>query len=333
MAGRRAKMGLPEIGRADDPHGLTRQCRTYLSWLGVKGHTPRTVSCREQELRFFLRWCESRDLVRAADVTRSQLERYQRHLAAYRKRNGDGLSVSAQRGRLHAVRGLFSWLVRSRQVLHNPASDLELPRLPQRLPRHVLSASEAEKVLAQPDTGELEGLRDRAILEVLYSTGMRRAEVCGLALGDVDSERGTVLIREGKGKKDRLIPIGERALSWVRRWVREARPRLVVEPDRGWLFLRADGTPLEVDFLTRRVGRYVERAELGKTGACHLFRHTMATLMLENGADVRFIQQMLGHAQLSTTELYTRVSIQKLKAVHCATHPASGGLAEASEES
>lgn len=326
-------MGLPEIGRADDPHGLTRQCRAFLSWLGVKGYTQRTVSCREKELRFFLRWCESRDLVRAADVTRSQLERYQRHLAAYRKRNGDGLSVSAQRGRLHAVRGLFSWLVRSRQVLHNPAADLELPRLPQRLPRCVLSASEAEKVLAQPDTGDTEGVRDRAILEVLYSTGMRRAELCTLTLSDVDSERGTVLIREGKGRKDRLIPIGERAVDWLQRWVRQARPRLVVEPDHGWLFLRADGTPLEVDFLTRRVGRYVEQAELGKTGACHLFRHTMATLMLENGADVRFIQQMLGHAQLSTTELYTRVSIQKLKAVHRATHPASGALAEASEES
>jgi integrase/recombinase XerD len=322
MAAKGKRMGLPEVGRPGDLQGLTHRCRAFLDWLGVKGYTKRTVRCRERELRWFLRWCKERGLERIGDISRSYVERYQRHLAHRQKENGDRLSVSTQRGYLEAVKSLFSWLSRTRQVLHNPTSELELPRLPQRLPRHVLSEWEAEQVLAQANTTELEGKRDRAILEVLYSTGMRRFEVCGLGVNDIDVQRGTVLIRQGKGSKDRYIPVGERALEWVRRYLREVRPELVREPDSGVMFLSTAGAPLNEDFLTNRVGQYVRQAELGKTGACHLFRHTMATLMLENGADVRFIQEMLGHARLGTTELYTRVSIRQLKAVHTATHPA-----------
>jgi integrase/recombinase XerD len=146
-----------------------------------------------------------------------------------------------------------------------------------------------------------------------------------LKLYDLDTERGTLTIRQGKGRKDRVIPIGERASAWVDKYVREVRPQLVVEPDDHTVFLSNAGEPFCLDHLSNLVRDYVDKADIGKRGACHLFRHSMATLMLENGADIRFIQQMLGHADLNSTQIYTHVSIQKLKQIHTATHPAKLG--------
>ena len=219
------------------------------------------------------------------------------------------------------MRAFFKWAARANHLLYNPASELELPKLEHRLPKAVLTASEADQVLNQPDTADPLGVRDRAILEVFYSTGMRRSELLGLGRYDLDVDRGTVMVRQGKGRKDRMIPIGERALAWIDRYVTEVRPELAVEPDDGTLFLTNEGTPFTPSRMTQLVRGYVVAADLGKSGACHLFRHTMATLMLEGGADVRFIQQMLGHAKLETTQIYTQVSIRKLKEIHTATHP------------
>ena len=176
-------------------------------------------------------------------------------------------------------------------------------------------------MLAVPDVGNATGLRDRAILETLYSTGMRRMELIGLQVGSVDVERGTVMIRQGKGKKDRMIPIGERALVWIAAYRDRGRPELVTGRDEGTLFLTNLGLPLSPGWLSIRVRDCVDKARVGKEGSCHLFRHTMATLMLENGADTRYIQAMLGHASLETTQIYTKVSIRALKAIHTATHP------------
>jgi len=130
-----------------------------------------------------------------------------------------------------------------------------------------------------------------------------------------------VLIREGKWRKDRMVPIGDRALAWIEKYLVEVRPTLVVEPDPGNLFLGQTGEPIAPGWLTNRVSQYIHKAGLTKQGGCHLFRHTMATLMLEGGADVRFIQEMLGHATLNATQIYTQVSIKKLKEIHTVTHP------------
>jgi integrase/recombinase XerD len=216
----------------------------------------------------------------------------------------------------------FKWLTRQNVLLWNPASELELPRLERRLPRYVLTESEAEAVMQQPDTSEPLGVRDRAILEVLYSTGIRRMEVLGLSVFDLDAERGTLLVRQGKGKKDRMVPIGKRAIAWLERYLDSVRPGLVVPPDPGNLFLTSLGDEFSPHRLTQLVRDYVVAADTGKKGACHLFRHTMATVMLEGGADIRYIQEMLGHAELTTTQIYTQVSIRRLQAVHAATHPA-----------
>ena len=138
-------------------------------------------------------------------------------------------------------------------------------------------------------------------MEVLYSTGMRRSELCRLRTSDIDTARRTVLVEQGKGRRDRVIPIGERALAWVARYQTDARPQLASDPDHGILFLTVAGDDITPDHLTERVGRYI-RTATGKPGSCHAFRHTMATLMLDGGADIRHIQEMLGHAELSTTQ-------------------------------
>ena len=145
-----------------------------------------------------------------------------------------------------------------------------------------------------------------------------------LHLHDLDPERGTIMVRQGKGRKDRMIPeIGQRALAWITRYRDEVRPQLVREPDGGTLFLANLNEPFTPNRLTQLARDYIDAAEIGKRGSCHLFRHTCATLMLENGADIRFIRQLLGHAELSTTQIYTQVSIQKLCQVHAATHPSA----------
>jgi integrase/recombinase XerD len=222
---------------------------------------------------------------------------------------------------MQKVRTFFRYLARENVIDANPASDLELPRVERRLPRAVLTEREVEKVMALPDLTDPLGVRDRAMMEVLYSMGLRRSELTALSLFDVDAERGTVTVRLGKGRKDRVVPIGERALSWLARYLDEVRPLLVVPPDDSFLFVDERGQPIEPNHLAHRMKRYVSAAKLGKTGACHIFRHTMATLMLEGGADVRLIQEILGHAELSTTQIYTRISIRHLKAVHDASHP------------
>jgi integrase/recombinase XerD len=214
-------------------------------------------------------------------------------------------------------------LARQNYILHNPASELILPRLENRLPKYILTAEEAEHVIRQPDITTPDGLRDRAILETFYPTGMRRMEVANLKLYDIDADRGAVMIRQGKGKKDRYIPIGERALSWINKYMGEARSKLLVSVEDGTIFLTNLGEPYERVQLTTLVRHYLAKSKIGKMGGCHLFRHTVATLMLENGADIRVIQEMLGHAKISTTELYTRVSINLLKQVYLATHPAA----------
>ena len=311
----------PVVGNPDDGYGFHVWMQRYLEALRVKNYAERTVENRESYLGFFIQWCEERSITRPHEVTKPILERYQRHLFHLRKENGKPLSFRAQHSRLVPIRGYFKWLTRQNVLLSNPASELELPRLERRLPRYVLTASEAEQVLCQPRLSELMGLRDRAILEVLYSTGIRRMEVLNLSVFDVDAERGTLLVRQGKGKKDRMVPIGERAILWLEKYQSDVRPQLVVPPDEGTLFLTNLGESLSPNRLTQLAREYVQAAEVGKSGACHLFRHTVATLMLENGADIRYIQEMLGHVELSTTQIYTQVSIHKLKQVHSATHP------------
>ena len=317
---RRAPRSVAADPSASSP--LRAYLAAFLDATLALGLSVQTARIRKAALDGFIRWCDERGVRQPQDVTRAILTRYQGHLYHARKTDGHPLAFSTQANRLQAVKAFFKWCARENHLLHNPASELVLPKLPHRLPQVVLKIEEVEAILNQPDVDTLSGLRDRAMLETLYSTAIRRMELAHLKIFDLDTRRGTLMVRQGKGARDRLVPVGERACAWVDRYLNEVRPQLVGPVDEGVLFLTDYGEAFEKNRLGDLVKRYLAHAGLDVPGACHLFRHACATHMLENGADIRFIQALLGHSELSTTQIYTQVSIVKLRQIHAATHPA-----------
>ncbi|MYM88793.1 site-specific tyrosine recombinase XerC [Rugamonas sp. FT82W] len=317
---------------AGDPEtrgGFRSYLIEFIDWTQAMRYSATTLKNRRIEMGYFIDWCEERGVNTPLDVTRAMLERYRQYIFAYRRKaDGAPLSFQTQGKRLITVRMFFKWMAKNHHLLFNPASEMELPRQETRLPRTV---AEIAQVLNAADIDDPSGfgIRDRAMLEALYSTGMRRAELVGLDLNDVDAERGTVLVRLGKGKKDRMVPIGERALAWIARYVRDVRPRYLDDDNDPALFLSKHYERVSAKQMSGIAKKTIDRANLDRVqtsgplnSSCHLFRHACATHMLENGADIRYIQALLGHAELTTTEVYTRVAIVKLKEVHEATHPA-----------
>jgi len=319
--------------------GFTRRGQTlaaladeYLNYLRVLNRTPRAVDARYSELKPFLAWCEERDLLNPHLITQPILESYQRWLWAYRKKNGKPLGVSTQCGHLGAVKSFFAWLCRQHVLPANPASEIEMPRQGKPLPVEVFSIAEVETVLSQPDIGDSLGIRDRAILELFYSTGIRRSELTRLAAADVNREKRLLHVRHGKGQKQRVVPVGARALAWLDKYLDTVRPLLLINPNEQGLFLTGYGEPFNPDVLGRTVSGYIRQAATGHKGGAHLLRHTCATHLLEGGADIRYIQQLLGHENLTTTAIYTEVSIIQLQAVHARCHPAEQSRRSSAEE-
>ena len=304
------------------PGSLAGEAPRYLEWLAVRNYTPSTIEGRRDALKFFLHWTEERDLTDPAAITKPILESYQRHLWRWRKHNGKPLGISTQRSRLSTLKDYFAWLTRQNILQANPASELELPRQEKRLPAEALGLREMSGILNIPDIADPLGLRDRAMLETLYSTGIRRSELTNLEIHDLNRERQTLQIRQGKGHKDRVVPVGNRALKWLERYLDEVRPKLIIDQAEKALFLTSYGQGFNPDVVSRMVSKFIKKAGTGRPGSCHLVRHSCATHMLEGGADIRFIQQLLGHEKLETTAIYTQTSIEQLKAVHSKTHPA-----------
>ena len=315
------KRKLPPLPNPDDPDGFATHLARFLQYLETHNYSPHTVRDRDYCIRTLALWAVERGITKPSEVTKPVLERFQRHLFYYRKPNGDPLSFRTQRARMVPVRAFFKWLARQNHILYNPASELELPRPEKRLPKAILSPEEAEAILIQPDLASPIGVRDRVMMELFYATAIRRQEITDLKLWDADIARSALTIRQGKGNKDRVVPLGERACAWLIKYRDEVRPQLVLGRDDGWLFLTLQGEQMEARRLSERVRSYIRKAKIDKSGSCHLFRHTAATLMLENGADIRFIQALLGHESLETTQIYTRVSVAKLAEIHAATHP------------
>lgn len=313
---------LKPIGSLNDPEGFGCLGEKYLHDLAVKNGSPQTIENKHQELIRFVDWCSIRSIECPAGLTLKMAEGYQKHLHHYRKDDGKPLSITTQRGRLTIIKMFYRWLVKTHYLPYSPWENIELPKLPKQLPKAVFSEQEVEKVLQQADVNTPVGLRDRAIMETLYSTGIRRKELLSLQINDVDRFRGLVRINEGKGQKDRIIPIGERALYWIGLYLTESRPELVNDINEQTLFISHFGSPLSRSTLTERLRDFIVAAGIDKPGSVHVFRHTTATLMLENGADIRHIQAMLGHEDLSTTQVYTHVAVTHLKDVHRQTHPA-----------
>ena len=271
-------------GNLNDPQALGALAKAFLEAMAVKNFSEHTVTMRRLHLNRFITWSADRGVTRANEVTRPMVERYQKHLFYFRNDQGRPLGFRAQHSHLVSLRSWMQWLARHHHVLYNPAAELELPRIGTHLPKHVLNPEEAETVLNQPDVKTPLGLRDRAIMETFYSTGIRRAELADLQVYHVDLSKRTVLIRQGKGKKDRVVPIGQRAALWITAYLEEVRPQLLTQ-HHNTLFVTKDGEFFSTQRLSDLVRRYVKQSGIGKQGGCHLFRHSMATAMLDWGSE------------------------------------------------
>jgi integrase/recombinase XerD len=305
------------------PDSLATWRDAYLQSLSMHNYASGTVNGRYNSLKYFFAWAADRDLHSASQITSCILGDYQCWLWQYTKPTGERLSWSTQRNRLGDIKEFFCWLTKKKVISDDPACELELPRTESRLPHAVLTMQEMEKLLAMPNVSDPLGVRNRTMLEVFYCTGIRRAELCRLELLDVNAGQRTLHVRLGKGRKDRMVPLGARTLYWLCRYLRETRPQLCSDPNVKSLFVTCYGSAFSPGVISHMVATWLREAGLKRKGCCHIFRHACAVHMLENGADIRFIKKLLGHIKLDTTAIYTEVSIRLLQEVHARCHPSA----------
>lgn len=302
------------------PDDLIAFARKHLRWMKVQ-YAKKTVREHTFMLRYFIEWCHQREIYYPSEISTFTIERYNSYVYHLKsKKTGQPLSLTNRRSRLFTVQKFFNWMVENKHLSYNPSESISLPKQRKKLPRNILTVEEIEKILQQPDTNHAFGIRNRAILELLYATAIRRKELVNIQLKDLDLENNALIIRNGKGNKDRIVPIGERAISWLEKYIYEVRPRFLPESNEDTVFLGREGMPFNKNTINHIVSRCIKAT--GKIGSCHLLRHCAATHMLENGASIRHVQKLLGHKTISSTEIYTHVSIEKLKEVHEKTHPA-----------
>jgi integrase/recombinase XerD len=282
---------------------------------------PRTAEEYRAMARRFLRWLEARG-VSLSDARTDDLLAYQSGLLSARQRGGKPYSVSSQTHFLVVVRGFFRFLYRRGFLLHDPAASLELPRQEQRLPRVILTRQEALRLLrAAARARHPQELRDRAILETFYATGIRVGELAKLTPYDVDTEERTLRVILGKGRKDRYVPLTPAAAQAIDFYLSKGRAALLGKATSAYLFVADRGGYFHRARVNRMLAVYARRAKIKKRVTCHTLRHTIATHLLQGGADIRQIQVLLGHASLRATERYTRVELSDLQEVMRRAHP------------
>ena len=294
----------------------------YLLELQVANLSPRTIEVTSYKLQRLIRWCQERGVCSACELKAEVLHGYRRYLYHVRiEKTGEALKPATQSQHLIAIKQFCRWLAKNDILDVDPSRDLPLPTLPRRTLGEVFTQEEVNRLLAAPDVTTVMGVRNRAILETFYSTAVRATELSNLMLSDIDRDRRLVHVRRGKGSKDRLTPIGSSALEWIDKYTQDVRPKLNKLRNTNALFLGQKGRPLHRAGLGSIVKLLMRRAGIEKVGACHLLRHTAATLMLEHGADLRSLQTYLGHERLDTTQIYTHMSLGRLQEVHERTHP------------
>ena len=290
---------------------MTDAVAEYLGALQAEqGAARNTLGAYRHDLTDFLDFLGRRPLAAVgADDVVGYLDRLRRR----------GLRPASVARRLSAVRGLYRHLVREGVLAGDPTEHVDTPRgtrpLPRTLPRDVAAA-----LVEAPDTRDARGVRDRAALELLYATGMRASECLGLRLEDVRLQAGYVVCT-GKGRKQRLVPVGAEAARWVARWIREARPRFTRRRDPGRLFVNPRGGPLSRQTLWAIVRRAAAAAGVRRRVSPHVLRHSFASHLLEGGADLRSVQAMLGHADSATTQIYTHLPSAALTRMYRRFHP------------
>lgn len=304
---------------------LLDECLTfYLNDCLARGQSSRTVDGKSYSVGYFISWCKTQQIVKPREVNKFTLEAYRSYLNVYRQPfNGRPLELATIRNRLTSVKTFLRRLYFFEVLDCDPSERLELPKVPRRLPTGYLNEAQIEKILRQTLLFGEKGIRDRAVMETYYATGLRRMELADLQIGDIDMSSKLLTVNRGKGDKDRRVPIARRACDWVQLYLERVRPNQAGIDSGLALFLANDGLAFREQQLTRLASKYVRRAGIDKRGACNLFRHTTATLMHENGADIRHVQEMLGHADISTTQIYTHVTINKLRETYKRTHPAA----------
>jgi integrase/recombinase XerD len=326
MRGRRK--GGAHTPQTAAPHGIAAHVADFLAHLEYRAYSTASIDAHRWALKQFAAWAKAAKDQDPASFTRADLEDYQRFLHQYRApRSGKALGINTQLARIGCVRRFFAWLCRNGTIPANPAADLDLPRKQARQLPKCLDNKEIALLLAIPNPADPFGLRDRAMLELFYATGIRRTEMANLDLGDYDSHSHTLTVRKGKGGKSRMLPIGERAAVWLDRFLTESRPLFDHLPSESALFLSGYGTRFTPAYIGNWIKKLMIRCGIDKPGSCHLWRHSCATDMHRGGADIRYVQEMLGHVRMETTQIYTHVHIDALREVHTRCHP-HGRMAE-----
>jgi integrase/recombinase XerD len=285
----------------------------YMAYLrDVRRMSPNTVESYARDLTQLAAFAEK--IGRPVEtLDRKDLESFIRSLMTA------GLAPRSVARLVACLRGFYRFVVVEKSLTRNPAEDLRSPKGWASLPKF-LSLEEVDRLLEQPDVAAPRGLRDKALIEVLYATGLRVSELVSLRAGDLHLDEG-YLTCVGKGDKQRMVPMGHDAAEWVQRYIREGRPAILKKRPSPWLFVNARGGPLSRVGFWKILKEYGKKATLHTALSPHVLRHSFATHLLERGADLRMIQVMLGHADLSTTQIYTHVLEARLKAVYDRFHP------------
>jgi integrase/recombinase XerD len=287
---------------------------SFLSYLRVeKALSQNTIDAYRRDLEKFSEFAAQRGLKKPAQVKRSEVVDF---LGTLYARKLDARSVARH---LVSLRQLFRFLLSEELISEDPVVTVESPKFRQSLPQF-LSVEEVEKLLAQPDVSSTLGLRDKAMIELLYSSGLRVSELCNLAVDDLHVDAGSLRCI-GKGNKERLVPVGKRALNVLQLYIQKARPEILGERTSKYLFINRKGTRLDRVSFWKILALYGRKAELRKALKPHMLRHSFATHLLDRGADLRSVQMMLGHSDISTTQIYTHVVEERLKQVYRAHHP------------
>jgi integrase/recombinase XerD len=299
---------------------LAQLTEDFLKHLLVRNQSPLTIRNDRSRLRQFLLYLERQHVTEPQELRREHVEDYLDELTWAPTKRGKPLSVTTRNLRLAALKGFARWLYEHDFLGHDPAAAVEYAREPMTLPRNVLSEADAFKLLAAPDGRTPLGFRDRTALEVLYASGMRVGELVGLDVSDVDVGTGCALIRRGKGDKDRVVPIGRRVSATVQSYVTGVRPELVQSKETA-LLVNYKGGRWTTAGVGRMVAAYGEEAGIEKRVTPHVLRHSCATHMMRRGASLRCVQELLGHAAVTSTEVYTHLTGLDLIEAHSRFHP------------
>jgi integrase/recombinase XerD len=293
----------------------------YAQSLKVRNFAPRTISGLCWKLDKFVVFLEKNHIAHIDGINKEIIRSYQIELYQTINSRGRQNCVSYQNGMLSAVKQFMKYLHERDNIVSDPTRHIQYAKSPKSLPKSILTPSEARKIIYAPDTKTVIGYRDRTILEVLYSSGIRKEEVNNLTLKDVDYHDGFLRIDNGKGNKDRIVPIGRIASRYLENYIKSVRPELIKDPYNHHLFLSLRGSRLSKNMVWELVKKYARKAKIRKNVHPHTFRHTCATTMLKNKADLNSIRKILGHTSLNTTQIYTHLNITDLKEVHKRCHP------------